>query len=270
MIPFVTLNNGIQMPQLGLGIYDPQPDQDIKQAVLWAFELGYRLVDTAAAYLNEREVGAAMRESGLDREKIFLTTKVQNSDQGFEPTLRAFEESLRQLNTEYVDLYLIHWPVKQHRIETWKALEKIFVDGKARAIGVSNYYIPHFEELWPEAEIIPAVNQFELSPYCYLPEQLAYCRQRGIQVEGYAPLVRGLKAHDRRLIQLAEKYAKSTFQVLIRWSLQQGAVTIPKSVSKSRLAANVDVFDFELSKEDMAEMNTWHDNTRVADDPMDY
>ncbi len=270
MIPFVTLNNGIQMPQLGLGIYDPQPDQDIKQAVLWAFELGYRLVDTAAAYLNEREVGAAMRESGLAREEIFLTTKVQNSDQGYEPTLRAFEESLRQLNTEYVDLYLIHWPVKQHRVETWKALEKIYVDGKARAIGVSNYYIPHFEEMWPEAEIIPAVNQFELSPYCYLPEQLAYCRQRGIQVEGYAPLVRGLKTHDARLIQIAEKYAKSTFQVLIRWSLQQGAVTIPKSVSKRRLAANVDVFDFEISKEDMDEMNTWHDNTRVADDPMDY
>lgn len=270
MIPLITLNNGITMPQLGLGIYDPQPDQDIKQAVLWAFELGYRLVDTAAAYKNEREVGQAMRESGLSREDIFVTTKVQNGDQGFEPTLRAFEESLRQLNTDYVDLYLIHWPVREHRIETWKALEKIYIDGKARAIGVSNYYIPHFEELWPEAEIIPAVNQFELSPYCYLPEQMAYCRQRGIQVEGYAPLVRGLKANDSRLVQIAEKYGKSTFQILIRWSLQQSAITIPKSVSKTRLAANIDVFDFTLSAEDMAEMNTWHDNTRVADDPMDY
>ncbi|RDB07619.1 aldo/keto reductase [Runella aurantiaca] len=270
MIPLITLNNGITMPQLGLGIYDPQPDQDIKQAVLWAFELGYRLVDTAAAYKNEREVGQAIGQSGLAREEIFVTTKVRNEDQGYAATLRAFEESLRQLNTDYVDLYLIHWPVKEHRIQTWKALEQIYAEGKARAIGVSNYYIPHFEELWPDAEIIPAVNQFELSPYCYLPEQMQYCSQRGIQVEGYAPLVRGLKANDARLVQIAEKYGKSTFQVLIRWSLQQGAITIPKSVSKNRLAANIDVFDFQLSAEDMAEMNTWHDNTRVADDPMDY
>jgi len=270
MIPSITLNNGIEMPQLGLGIYDPEPGHDIRQAVLWAFELGYRLIDTATIYRNEREVGQAMRDSGLAREEIFLTTKVWNSDQGYDSTLRAFEESLRQLNTDYVDLYLIHWPVREHRIQTWKALEKIYADGKVRAIGVSNYYIPHFEELWPHTDMVPAVNQFELSPYCYLPEQLDYCRQRGIQVEGYAPLVRGLKSEDPRLVKIAEKHGKSTFQVLIRWSLQQKAITIPKSVSKTRLAANLDVFDFELSPEDMAEMNTWHDNTRVAEDPMDY
>ena len=269
-IPVITLNNGIEMPQLGLGIYDPQPGQDIRQAVLWAFELGYRLIDTATIYKNEREVGNAMHHSGLDRNEIFLTTKVWNTDQGYDATLRAFEKSLHELQTDYVDLYLIHWPVREHRVQTWKALEKIYAYGKARAIGVSNYYIPHFEQLWPHTELIPAVNQFELSPYCYLPEQLDYCRQRGIQVEGYAPLVRGWKSDDPRLIKIAEKHKKSTFQVLIRWSLQQGAVTIPKSVTKSRLAANLDVFDFELSPEDMAEMNTWHDNTRVAEDPMDY
>ncbi|MDF7820083.1 aldo/keto reductase [Runella sp. MFBS21] len=270
MIPYVTLNNGIQMPQLGLGIYDPQPDNDIRQAVLWALEVGYRLLDTATIYKNEREVGQAMRDSNIARDEIFLTTKVWNADQGYESTLKAFDESLRKLQTDYVDLYLIHWPVREHRIQTWKALEKIYAEGRARAVGVSNYYAPHFEELWPHTDLVPAVNQFELSPYCYLPQELEYCRARGIQVEGYASLVRGLKSGDTRLIAIAEKYGKSTFQVLIKWSLQQGAVTIPKSVTKSRLVANLDVFDFEISPEDMAQMNTWHDNTRVAEDPMDY
>jgi diketogulonate reductase-like aldo/keto reductase len=270
MMPSITLNNGVEMPQLGLGIYEPQPGQDICQAVLWAFELGYRLIDTAAAYHNEQEVGQAMRASGLAREEIFLTTKVWNDDQGYDSTLRAFEDSLRKLNTDYVDLYLIHWPVREHRIATWKALEKIYAEGKARAIGVSNYYIPHFEELWPHTDIVPAVNQFELSPYCYLPEQLEYCQKKGIQVEGYAPLVRGIKSDDPRLIKIAKKYEKSTFQVLIRWSLQQGAITIPKSVTKNRLTENLDVFDFQLSDQDIAEMNTWHDDTRVAWNPLTF
>lgn len=270
MVPLVTLNNGLQMPQIGLGVYDPQPGHDIRQAVLWALELGYRLIDTAAAYHNEVEVGQAMRDSGIARNEIFLTTKVWNDDQGYNATLRAFEESLRKLNTDYVDLYLIHWPVREHRLQTWKALEKLYADGKARAIGVSNYYTPHFEELWPHTSIVPAVNQIELSPYCHLPEELNYCRQRGIQVEGYAPLVRGLKSDDPRLINIAEKYNKSTFQVLIRWAIQQGAITIPKSVSKHRIAANIDVFDFELSTADFAEMNTWHDDTRIAWNPMEF
>ena len=270
MIPTITLNNGVKIPQLGLGIYDPQPNHDIRQAVGWALELGYRLLDTATIYQNEREVGDAMRNSGLHRSEIFLTTKVWNDDQGYDNTLRAFDSSLKKLQTDYVDLYLVHWPIKEHRIETWKALEQIYKEGKARAIGVSNYYIPHLEELWPHATITPAVNQFELSPYCYLPEQLAYCKQHNIQVEGYAPVVRGQKANDSRLMQIAKKYDKTTYQVLIRWSLQQGVITIPKSVTYSRLAENIDVFDFEISTDDMAYMNTWHDDTRVAWNPMDF
>lgn len=270
MIPTITLNNGVEMPQLGLGIYDPEPHHDIRQAVLWALQLGYRLLDTATIYQNEREVGQAVRDSGLPRNEIFLTTKVWNDQQGYESTLRAFDDSLKKLQTDYLDLYLIHWPVKEHRLQTWKALERIYADKRVRAIGVSNYYISHLEELWPHTDIVPAVNQIELSPYCHLPEQLVYCKERGIQVEGYAPLVRGWKSQDPRLIQMAEKYGKSTFQVLIRWSLQQGAITIPKSVTQSRLAANIDVFDFEILPEDMAQMNTWHDDTRVAWNPLSF
>lgn len=258
------------MPQLGLGVYDPATGHDIYQAVLWALEIGYRLIDTAAIYGNESQVGQAVQDSGLSRQDIFMTTKVWNDDQGYDSTLRAFDLSLKKLKTDYVDLYLVHWPVREYRRVTWKALEKIYREGRAKAIGVSNYYIPHLEEMREYGEIVPAVNQFELSPYCYLPEQLAYCRQRGIQVEGYAPVVRGQKANDPRLQTIAQKYQKSTYQVLIRWSLQQGAVTIPKSVNKARLKENFEVFDFEISAEDMAEMNAWHDNTRVAWDPMTF
>lgn len=268
-IPSTTLNNGVEMPLLGLGVFAPTQANEVQQAIEWALEAGCRLIDTAAAYGNEREVANAIRASGIPRSDIFITTKVWNDDQGYTRTLRAFNRSLERLSLDVVDLYLIHWPIKEHRHETWRALEKIYSDGRARAIGVSNHYPVHLDELLTEAHITPAVNQFELSPYCYLPDVLAYCREKNIQPQGYAPLVRGEKANDPKLVALAEKYGKSTYQLLIRWSLQQGVVTIPKSVKRERIQENFDVLDFTISDEDMAQMNTFYDNTRIADDPRD-
>jgi len=268
--PRITLNNGIDMPLLGLGVYAPQHNTEIQQAVEWAIEAGCRLIDTASIYGNEREVADGIQASGRPRKDIFITTKVWNDDQGYDKTLRAFDRSLEKLRTDYVDLYLVHWPVKETRLETWKALEKIHADGRARAIGVSNYYGPHLDELLPVATVVPAVNQFEFSPYCYRPEVIEYCREHDIQPQGYAPVVRGQKNDDPRLKRIAEAYGKSTYQILIRWSLQHNVITIPKSVNRDRIKQNFDVLNFSLSDEDMAEINTWFDNTRVAWDPMDF
>ncbi len=263
----ITLNNGVEMPLLGLGVYAPRQLNDVQPAVEWALEAGYRLIDTATAYGNEREIGDAIRASGLPRSDVFITTKVWNNDQGYNRTLRAFNRSLERLRLDTIDLYLIHWPVKQYRAETWRALEKIYTTGRARAIGVCNHYPVHLDELLTGAQITPAINQIEFSPYCYLPHVLTYCRQNSIQPEGYAPLVRGEKQSDPRLITLASKYGKSTYQLLIRWSLQHGVVTIPKSVHRERIRENADVLNFTISDEDMAQMNTFYDNTRIADDP---
>lgn len=268
--PTVTLNNGVEMPLLGLGVYAPRHNSEVQQAVEWALEAGCRLIDTAAAYGNEREVADALRVANLPRNEVFITTKVWNDDQGYDKTLRAFDQSMERLQIDVVDLYLIHWPVREHRRETWLALEKLYADGRARAIGVSNYYGPHLDELFTYASITPAVDQVEFSPYCYLPDVLDYCRAKSIQPEGYAPLVRGLKQDDSRLVALARKYGKTTFQMLVRWSLQHGVVTIPKSVKRARIRENFDVFDFVIADDDFAEMNTWHDNTRIAWDPMTF
>ncbi|GAB2518976.1 aldo/keto reductase [Spirosoma aerophilum] len=268
-IPSTTLNNGVEMPLLGLGVYAPKQNDEVRSAIEWALEAGCRLIDTAAAYGNEREVADAIRSSGIPRSDIFITTKVWNEDQGYTRTLRAFNRSLERLGMDVVDLYLVHWPIKAHRHETWRALEKIYSEGRARAIGVSNHYPNHLDELLTQAQVIPAVNQIELSPYCYLPEVVDYCRLKNIQAEGYAPLVRGEKQNDPRLVGIAEKYGKSTYQLLIRWSLQHGVITIPKSVKRERIRENFNVFDFTISDEDMAMMNTFYDNTRIADDPRD-
>ena len=266
-IPSTTLNNGVEMPLLGLGVYAPGHTSEVQQAVEWALEAGCRLIDTATAYNNEREVAAAIQESGIARSDIFITTKVWNEDQGYTRTLRAFNRSLERLRLDVVDLYLIHWPIKEQRHETWRALEKIYSDGRARAIGLSNHYPSHIDELLTQAHITPAVNQIELSPYSYLPDVLAYCREKTIQPQGYAPLVRGQKQNDPKLIALSEKYGKSTYQMLIRWSLQHSVVTIPKSVTRERILENFDVLGFTISDEDMTLMDTFYDNTRIADDP---
>ncbi|GAB2772170.1 glyoxal/methylglyoxal reductase [Rhabdobacter roseus] len=270
MNQWVTLSNGLEMPLLGLGIYTPHAKNEAREAVATALDLGYRLLDNASAYQNEEEVGQGLQDSGLARAEVFITSKVNNPEQGYDATLRAFDNSLQRLQTDYLDLYLIHWPVREHRRQTWQALEKLYADKRVKAIGVSNYYQPHLEELFTYAEVVPMVNQFEFHPFLYLPDLVNYCFEKGIQPEGYSPLVRGEKAQHPTLQEIAERHGKSTYQVLIRWSMQHGVVTIPKSTNPERLRANFDVWDFELSDDDIAALNQLHDGTRIAEDPMDY
>jgi diketogulonate reductase-like aldo/keto reductase len=261
------LNNGVTMPLLGLGVYDMY-HQEAEQAVLWALELGYRLIDTAAMYHNETEIGNAVRQSGIPREELFITTKVNDADQGYDQTLRAFEVSQQKLNCEYIDLYLVHWPLKATRKDTWKALEYLYREGGIRAIGVANYLIPFLEELETHAEVVPVVNQVEFSPYLYLEELLNYCKKRDIQLQAYTPLVRGQRMDDPRLVALANKYGKTPAQIILRWALQHGVSTIPKSANQARLKENFDVFDFEISSADLTQMDAFNENLRVVDDPI--
>jgi diketogulonate reductase-like aldo/keto reductase len=269
-IPFVKLNNGILMPALGLGVYAPEQQQEVGRAVEAALSVGYRLIDAASIYGNEKEVGEALLQGGVPRNEIFVTSKVWIDDMGYDPTLRAFEKSMKDLSLDYMDLYLIHWPKDQHRKDTWKALESLYDQGVVKSIGVSNYYQKHLEELFVYANVCPAINQIELSPFCYLPEELAFCKQNNIQVEGYAPVVRGQKKEHPVLVDIARKYGKSTYQILIRWVIEQGAVTIPKSIHKDRMIENAEVFDFSLDEDDLARMAMLYDNTRVAWDPRDF
>ena len=269
-IPSVQLNNGKSMPTLGLGVYAPEQKQEVGQAVEAALSVGYRLFDAAAIYGNEIEVGQALKQGGVPRKELFVTSKVWMDDMGYDSTMRAFEKSLKDLALDYLDLYLIHWPKDQHRKETWKALESLHEQGVVHSIGVSNYYQKHLEELFVYAHVCPAVNQIELSPFCYLPEELTFCKQNNIQVEGYAPVVRGLKKEHPVLVGIARKWSKSTYQILIRWVIEQGAVTIPKSINPERMIENAEVFDFALDAEDMARLVVLYDNTRVAWDPRDF
>lgn len=272
---YTTLNNGIEMPLLGLGVYDMY-GKDAEQAVLWALEIGYRLIDTAAMYNNEKEIGNAIRASGIPREEIFLTTKVHNDDQGFDKTLKAFDVSLKKLGCDYVDLYLVHWPIKGTRKDTWKALESLYCNSKGqntegvRAIGVANYLEPFLKELETYSEIVPAVNQVEFSPYLYLKDLLELCQSKHIQLQAYTPLVRGERMKDAKLVEIANKYNKTPAQIILRWALQHGVSTIPKSASQHRLRENFDVFDFNISPEDMLKMDSFNENLRIVEDPMDF
>jgi diketogulonate reductase-like aldo/keto reductase len=265
----VKLNNGIEMPVFGLGTFQTRSGRETKDAVLYALQAGYRLIDTAAAYGNEEDVGEAVRKSGIPREEIFITTKLWNTDHGFDRALAAFERSREKLDLSYVDLYLIHWPEGGLRDETWRALEKLLKEGKCRAIGVSNYTIRHFEELLENSSTIPAVNQVEFHPYLYQKELLEFCNSHKIQLEAYSPLTKGRKLNDPELLKIARKYSKTSAQILIRWVLQKGVVVIPKSSRKERIEENSQVFDFEISDDDMKTLDSFNQDYRTSWDPTD-
>ncbi len=264
-----TLNNGVEMPWLGLGVYRSTEGEEALKAIDAAFQVGYRHIDTAKIYNNEKSVGEAVRNSNIPRSDIFVTTKLWNDDHGYDNTLRAFEESLKRLDIEYIDLYLVHFPVRDIRKETWKAMERIAEEGHCKAIGVSNYLSNHLEELLAACNIVPTVNQLELSPYCFRDRQstVDLCRQHDIRLEAYSPLTRTVKFDDPALLSIAEKYAKTPAQILIRWALEEEVVVIPKSSNPIRIQQNADVFDFSISKEDMETLNSLNENFLVCWDP---
>ncbi|MBW7652174.1 aldo/keto reductase [Anoxybacillus sp. ST4] len=266
-----TLHNGVRMPWLGLGVYKVQEGEEVIRSVRTALEVGYRHIDTAAFYENEEGVGRAIRELGIRREEVFVTTKVWNSDQGYESTLKAFDTSLKKLGFDYIDLYLVHWPVKEKYKETYKALEKLYKDGFVRAIGVSNFQIHHLEHLLADCEIKPMVNQVEFHPRLTQKELLAFCKQHQIQLEAWSPLMRGGELlNEPTLVNIAKKYNKTPPQVILRWDLQHEVVTIPKSVTPERIAQNANIFDFTLTKEEMDAIDALNENRRIGPDPDNF
>ena len=264
------LNNGLEMPWLGFGTWQIDDGQEVEHSVRSALEIGYRSIDTAAAYENERGVGKAIRESGIPREDIFLTTKVWNDAQRARRTLAAFEESLERLETEYVDLYLIHWPVEGYSQETWRVMEEIYQSGRAKAIGVSNFLVHHLEGLLRESHIVPSVNQVEFHPFLVQPELLRFCQSHMIQVEAWSPLMSGQIFTVQAVQELADKYHKTPAQIALRWDLQHEVVTIPKSTHSKRIAENSQIFDFELSQADMNVLDALDEGKRTGPDPDNF
>jgi len=260
----VTLANGVEIPRLGLGVYQSPPGRTTRHAVEYALSIGYRHVDTASLYGNEEDVGIALRESGLNRDEVFITTKVWNSEQGYDSTLRACEGSLRRLGFTYVDLYLIHWPVAMLSNETWRAMVQLYRESKALAIGVSNYDIQDLKELLENFDIAPAVNQVEFHPFLYQQNLLQFCEKNRIQMEAYSPLTRGKRLTHAKLSKIAKKYGKTSAQILIRWSLQHGLIVIPKSIHEERIQENCEVFDFQLEAEDMELLDSLNENLRTV------
>ncbi|MFS0782619.1 aldo/keto reductase [Bacillus sp. 1P06AnD] len=265
-----TLHNGVKMPRLGLGVYKMEDNEQAVESIKHAVKTGYRSIDTAAIYKNEKAVGAGIKECGLPREELFITTKVWNSDQGYQSTLDAFETSLDKLGLDYVDLYLIHWPVAESYKETWKAMEKLYEEGKVKAIGVCNFHQHHLEDLLKDARIKPMVNQIELHPNLNQEALRAYCQTQQIAVEAWSPLARGRLLNDPQLKQIAEKHGKTVAQVILRWDLQHDIITIPKSVKPHRIEENADLFDFALSDEEMATIDRMNTNERAGQDPDNF
>lgn len=265
----LTLNNGVTIPQVGLGVYKMTDESEANLAIQSALRMGYRLIDTAAIYENEHTVGSAVKESGISRDEIFITTKVWNSDQGYSQTLKAFETSLNKLQTNYLDLYLIHWPGKDKEKyrATWRALERLYSEGAVKAIGVCNFQTHHLEELLTVCNEVPAVNQIENHPYLSQEEVRKYCQDKNILVEAWSPIARNRLADEPTLNHIAKKHNRSVSQVILRWHLQNGSVVIPKSVHPERIKENCELFDFQLSLEDMKNINALNKGERIGPDP---
>jgi len=270
-IPTVTLNNGIEMPQLGYGVFQV-PDAETTDAVAAALDAGYRSIDTAAVYGNEAGVGRAIADSGIARDELFITSKVWISDHGFDATLRACDASLERLGLESLDLYLIHWPTPALATypETWRALERLYADGRVRAIGVSNFEPEHLERLASEGGVVPAVNQVELHPALQNRAVAAANAQRGIITEAWSPLAQGAVLGDGSVIEIADRHGKTPAQIVLRWHLQQGRVVIPKSVTPARIAENLDVFGFELSADELAAVDLLERDGRTGPHPAEF
>jgi diketogulonate reductase-like aldo/keto reductase len=258
-----------EIPSIGLGVYKSEPGPVTKQAVQAALDIGYRHIDTAFIYNNEADVGEAIANSGLDRQDVFVTTKLWNDDHGYENTLQAFDRSLELLGLTYIDLYLIHWPVPVHRLDTWRALERLTLDGRVRDIGVSNYLARHIDEILDCTSVVPTVNQIELTPYNYRTrlDTVEKCRHNNIVIEAYSPLTKGRKLGDPVLVEIGENHGKTPAQVLIRWALEQGFVVLPKSTRAERIAENFDVFDFSLSASEMQRLEDLDEGLVTGWDP---
>ncbi len=263
----VTLHESIEMPQLGLGVFKSESGSEVEGAVATALELGYRHIDTATVYRNEEGVGNAVVASGIGRDEIFVTTKVMNIDQGYDSTLEAFDASLGRLGMEYVDLYLVHWPKPEHTHDTWRALEQLQADGRTRAIGVSNFLVHHLDQLAEHASVMPSINQIEFHPHLQSPELVAYCDELGIVVEAWSPLKHGQIVDDPELKTIADLHGVSVAQVVLRWMLQRGIVTIPKSVTPARIAQNADLYGFALSDGEVAAIDAMDRNERIGPHP---
>jgi diketogulonate reductase-like aldo/keto reductase len=270
--PTVRLNNGVEIPQLGFGVFQVPPDE-VVDPVRTAIESGYRMIDTAAAYQNEEGVGKAIADSGVARDELFVTTKLWNADQGYDEALRAFDASLGKLGLDFVDLYLIHWPLpkRDKYVDTWKAFEKLYADGRARAIGVSNFTERHLNRLFDETGVVPAINQIELHPRLPQADMRTFHGQHGIVTEAWSPIGQGKGLlEDPTLASIADAVGRSPAQVVLRWHMQLGNVTIPKSVTPDRIQQNIEVFDFELSDADMGSISALGTGERVGPDPEEF
>jgi 2,5-diketo-D-gluconate reductase A len=267
-VPMVTLNNGVEIPQLGFGVFQVPPDET-KEATLTALEVGYRHIDTAEMYRNEAGVGEAVRESGLDRRDVFVTSKLNNGAHAYDDALRAFDQTVETLGLDYVDLFLIHWPLPNvgDFVETWRAMEKIAAGGRCRAIGVSNFQIHHLERLAAETDTVPAVNQIEVHPYLTNERVRAYGREHQIATEAWSPIAQGGVLGDPTIVAIAERVDRTPAQVTLRWHIQRGDIIFPKSVTRSRVEENFRLFDFELSDDDMTAITGLDKNERTGPDP---
>lgn len=271
----ITLNNGIEMPRLGLGVFRVEDSSELINAVKVAIKNGYRSIDGAAIYGNEEAMGEGIREgineAGISREDLFITSKVWNADLGYESTIAAYESSLNRLGVDYLDLYLIHWPVEGKYKEAWKALEYLYKEGRVRAIGVSNFQVHHLQDLLGDAEIKPVINQVELHPYLSQKKVRKFCRENDIQVEAWSPLMAGNGLLENEILkEIAKKYNKTVAQIVLRWDLQSQVVTIPKSTNERRLIENIGIFDFNLSKVDIDKIDSLNQDLRVGPDPDNF